>query len=280
MVIHCGICSGNQLYLNQYIKNLTIIPVKDYRAAIKSYRIIRNDHNGEIVPLSKKTSSTLKYVLIDEVHRMFFDQFLLLLNYLRSNSIACIFSGDNGQCLSLAEIKNDICSQIRCLDLRGNYELKDKIRTNKELATFINFILHSKKINKNTNCTFENVSVCYANNKNEAIAIIDYFRQNGYVFINYTPATPNYVDRHFKVYGNDFDTHHVIGQEFDKVLMLLDNTFFYDNDGNLIAKEHPNGNYLYNKLFYQGATRVREQLAIVVVEDIDLFNKITAIFRQ
>lgn len=52
--------------------------------------------------------------------------------------------------------------------------------------------------------------------------------------------------------AEDFDTHHVIGQEFDKVVMLLDSSFYYDENGTLQGIPHPNPDYLYPNLFYQG----------------------------
>ena len=38
--------------------------------------------------------------------------------------------------------------------------------------------------------------------------------------------------------------------------------------------------YLYPNLFYQGATRVREELSIIVVNAPDLFKKIASIIRK
>ena len=41
-----------------------------------------------------------------------------------------------------------------------------------------------------------------------------------------------------------------------------------------MAKEHPNPDYLYSKLLFQGLTRVREKLAIIVIDNEDVFGKI------
>lgn len=77
----------------------------------------------------------------------------------------------------------------------------------------------------------------------------------------------------------DYDTHHVIGQEFDEVVMLMDASFFYSEDGELQGVPHPNPDYLYPNLFYQGITRVREKLAIIVVDNLELFSKIATILE-
>ena len=80
------------------------------------------------------------------------------------------------------------------------------------------------------------------------------------------------------IYGHDNDyTHHVIGQKFDNVLMLMDNSFYYDANGVLQGVEHPNPDYLYPNLFYQRITRVREKIALIVIEAPDLLEKISSI---
>ena len=61
--------------------------------------------------------------------------------------------------------------------------------------------------------------------------------------------------------------------------MIMDDTFYYDNNQRLRAKEHPNPNYLYTKLLLQGLTRVREKLALIVVGDLSLFGSIIDIVR-
>ena len=123
---------------------------------------------------------------------------------------------------------------------------------------------------------YSNVTVAYANNVTEARAIIAYFRNNDYVFINYSKSNKNYSP--YSQYEEDYDTHHVLGQEFDNVLILMDSSFYYDEEGILRGIPHPNPDYLYPNLFYQGISRVREKIALVVVDAPELFEKITSVF--
>ena len=124
---------------------------------------------------------------------------------------------------------------------------------------------------------YSNVDVVYANTVEEAKSIISYYRDNGYVFINYSKS--NYQYSPYAEYEEDYDTHHVIGQEFDNVLLLMDESFYYDENGILQGNPHPNPDYLYPNLFYQGVSRVREKLALVIVEAPSLFKKIVSIFE-
>ena len=61
--------------------------------------------------------------------------------------------------------------------------------------------------------------------------------------------------------------------------MLMDSSFYYDEDGKLQGIKHPNPDYLYPNLFYQGITRVREKIALVIVNAPTLFEKIASIVQ-
>ena len=60
----------------------------------------------------------------------------------------------------------------------------------------------------------------------------------------------------------------------------MDNTFYYDEGGKLCAKQHRDRNYLYEKLFYQSITRVKDKIALLVIDNEDLFKKIVRVFGQ
>ena len=60
----------------------------------------------------------------------------------------------------------------------------------------------------------------------------------------------------------------------------MDNSFYYDENDTLRGVEHPNPNYLYPNLFYQGITRVREKITLVIVDAPVLMTKIASIFTQ
>ena len=40
--------------------------------------------------------------------------------------------------------------------------------------------------------------------------------------------------------------------------------------------EHPNPNYVFGKLLFQGLTRTREKLALIIINNHDLFKKIVS----
>ena len=68
--------------------------------------------------------------------------------------------------------------------------------------------------------------------------------------------------------------HSVIGQEFDNVIAVIDDTFFYDEHGDLLSHGLPNNVYSRNKMFFQAVTRVRNRLEIVVIDNIEVYKRI------
>lgn len=254
-VIHCGKLSDGQQMLKLAINNFNVIAA----GSLKSHPEIIDDY---------------KYILVDESHRIYPGQFNDICKKVEEDKKVCVFSSDPEQILSRAEKRNAIVSKILLLPLLGKYELSEKIRTNKELASFI---ISVKNLNRKPHVpmNYENVSLAYANSVDEAKNIIGYYRNKGYTFINYSKSNYNYSP--YLQYEEDYDTHHVIGQEFDNVIMLMDNSFYYDSNNLLQGVSHPNPDYLYPNLFYQGITRVREKIALVVVDAPELFEKIASI---
>lgn len=255
LVIHCGKLSEGQNKIKEEINNLNIIA-------------------AEQLKVDEFDLSEYGFILVDESHRIYVSQFKKICASVCDNDQICIFSSDPGQILSSAEKRRNIVGRIKCLHLDGEFLLSERIRTNKELNSFIKYMRDlNNKPKEPTN--YFNVQLNYANTTQEAQNILEYYRNEGYVFINYSKS--NYRSSAYSAYEEDFDTHHVIGHEFDKVVILMDDSFFYDENGILSGVPHPNPDYLYPNLFYQGITRVREKLAIVVVDAQSLFEKIASI---
>ncbi len=253
-IIHCGILSEGHTRLNGKINNLDIIAAKSVCA-----EIIRNYH----------------YLLVDEAQRIYRSTYDTIMDVHKEGTAQCVFSYDFYQILSYAEQRRNIPQQLNERDDFMEKRLSEKIRTNKEVASFIrNMIDLSDRSQKKMD--YRNIEILYANNMHEADKIVEYYcLTKKYTFISYTPSKyhGNSID-HFSNYVN---THHVIGQEFDNVIFAMDNNFRYAEDGRLQGREHPNPDYIFYKLWYQGVSRTRERLCILVIENKDLFLKLLSI---
>lgn len=149
------------------------------------------------------------------------------------------FSYDYFQVLSHAEEKRNVPQILKGENNFQERRLTDKIRSNKEIASFIRTLIRN------------------------------------YVFIGYTQS--KYYANSIDKFPGEMNTHEVIGQEFDNVIIMMDDNFRYGEDGKLQGKRHPNPDYIFYKLLYQGVSRPREKLCIVVIGNMPLFEKILAI---
>ncbi len=249
LIVHCGMtCSGHNV-INENIHNLSVIAVKE----LDDENILNTD-----------------IVLYDETHRIYPGQFNESVELIKQHHKVGIFSFDPKQFLSKSEDKAQIANQIKQLDNVVEYKLQNKIRTNKEMTAFIRHLmyLHDERAHEN----YDNVQILYANDYDQANHLIKYYSKNGYKYISFTLSSVNHCKYERLCTGSN--THEVIGQEFDNVVMAIDDTFYYSNDGYLTARDHPNPNYLFRQLLFQGVTRVRERLALIIINNPDVFKQI------
>ena len=77
------------------------------------------------------------------------------------------------------------------------------------------------------------MTVEYINNYAELRAYLAFLEQNGWTPITYTTSqrTPDPYDQTGSLCGRN--AHDVIGQEFSKVVLVMDQNFSYDNEGKL-----------------------------------------------
>ena len=257
VVIHCDRLSEEQLQISRELENLRIIPAEDLNSGTA---ILQDD----------------SFLLVDEAHRILGEQFQAICDSAREREQVCIFCSDPEQVLTTSEKKRDITGKIRELPLTAEYLLSEKLRTNKEMASFI-MSLKNLDYQPEVPMNYPNVELNYADTVAEAQNLLEYYRSKEYVFINYTQ--PSCCGSPYADYEEDFDIHHVVGREFKNVVMLMDDSFYYDENHLLQGIPHPDPDYLYPNLFYQGVTRVQEKLALIVIRAPELFQNISTICR-
>ena len=253
-IVHCGIKCEGHAFIEKKIENITILSAKD----ITSYNLMG-----------------FRYVIVDESQRIYSDDLDRILEQKEKSNLISIFLYDYFQVLSKSEEKRDIPETLKRLKDFCEYELSSKIRTNKNIVSFIRN-MHDLSDTPRTKMDYSDVEVFYAKNVDDGKMIIrDYYRTKGYEFINYTQS--RYYSNSIDKFGSRLNTHHVVGQEFDNVIIFMDKNFRYGPEGILQTAEHPNPNYIFYKLLYQAMSRSREKLCIVVIDNYPLFDQILKI---
>lgn len=254
LIFHCGsLNSGHEKLKTNY--SWMIAPIKNL-----------NEYNLNSYDL----------IIIDEVQRIYKSQLDKILESIKNINIKCIFSYDSKQCLALWEMKNNIPKYIEEEVSPKTYKLTEKIRTNKEIASFIKNLFDLSKINPNQE--YSNINVRYFSNCFNAKRYIETLRQ-GWKIINYTPSMyENYPYDKYNFFSED-NAHKVIGQEFDKVVAVIDRCFYYDQEGKLATKNY---NFYYHpkKMLFQILTRARRKLSIIIIDNEELLNQCLNILNR
>ncbi len=252
IVVHSGmLCIGHQ-ELERKISNITIIPAKDLR-----YREIKD----------------VDLIVVDESHRLYESILEKIKRWVLRAGKKCIFAYDEKQKMSNSENRRETMKTILKLCDSNVSRLTTKIRTNKELALFIICLMDLSKYREEY--AFKNVKIIFEKSKNKAVEIAKEMVKDDYTYISYTPSFYNFKLDYQK---NDLNTHKVIGQEFNGVVMIMDDNFYYE--GHLLkGKTHPNPDYIFTQLLYQGLTRVRVKLALIITDEV-LLENVLKLFKR
>ena len=183
-------------------------------------------------------------ILVDEAHLLSVEKLNVLLNMSEDRPI--IFSSDSEEMISPKEIDQSTMKRMKELPNLQTFRLTNRIRTNAELSSFIQNMMHLP-VRKNQN-EFPHVSVVYANDAKEAdILVRDYIRQ-GYHFPQMERAELGVTAICDTV----------------KMVVVLDERYYYD-DELYFRSIHPmkNGQSEVRQLFHL-LNQAKENLAFVV----------------
>ena len=249
-IIHCGILQDVHRYLDEKMDHVRIFSISE---------------------LTKdKDLSAYSLLLVDEAHAITAKDFELIRRSVKRCRQACVFSFDSRQILYASEESRETVLLIQSLSA-GIYKLSDKIRAGKELSSFIIslFQLH-KRINI---YDYHNVQILYARNREEAGIILTYFIEQNYTFLDYDQSWQELASSN----QNRCDSMQIVGQEYDAVVVAMDDHFYYDSEGKLNTNPGAEAQSPLRELLFQAVSQARIQLAFVVIGNQELFTKINGL---
>lgn len=253
LIIHCGVLNNGQLVLNDE-HGWNIIPIKQY---------------------SIQDLSDYDVVIIDEAQRIYPTQLEDIVNKTKPTNGTCIFSYDKSQTLAKQEEHNNIDQHINSISSIVSYQLTEKIRTNKEIALFMKALFYSKSAIKQI--SKDNIQLNYFKNIENAKDYLGTLNNQEWEILHFTPS--QYNKEHHENYSDTSHktSHRVIGQEFDSVVITLDNFFFYDENGEL--KYRGNTYYDAAKMLFQNITRTRKRLNIVIINNSEVLDRCVSVLQ-
>ncbi|WP_284307234.1 DNA/RNA helicase domain-containing protein [Shewanella glacialipiscicola] len=251
LIVHCGqLNNGHATLISE---GWNIIPIKY---------------------LTQQDVSSFDIVVVDETQRIYANQLDKLILDAQNGNIDCIFSYDVQQTLSRTENSDDIDQKISALPNIQKYQLSDKIRTNKEIASFIKLLFNNRR--SDINFTDRgNVDFDYFSNVEDVRNYLSLISDNGWEVLKWTPS--QYNTEHHESYSDaqSKTAHTVIGQEFDNVAVVIDRFFSYDDSGKLTY----NARTYYDsvKMLFQNITRTRKKLKLIIVSNNQVLERCLSI---
>lgn len=257
LIVHCG-------YLNE------------------GHYQLKDDYGWNIVPakdLMKEDLSKYHLVIVDEAQRIYPQQFSYLIANVKRNSNNLIFSYDGQQTLRKQESNNNVAEKIESETTVPAFELTTKIRTNKEVASFIQCLFSKNRgLEKHS---YSNIELNYFDNNIDATLFLEQMRSEDWKIINYTPSTRITLpyEQH-NLFDEPDNAHRVIGQEFNNVVAVIDEHFYYKS-GYLSTRNYKSKPYYHpSKMLWQIVSRTRIKLNVVVIKNQEILDRCLQILSQ
>ncbi|MFM1544249.1 DNA/RNA helicase domain-containing protein [Helcococcus ovis] len=252
VLVHCGILNKGHKKLNE--NNFNIISVK----------------NIYDIDFSK-----IDYIIFDETQRIAINQFEYVINKIKETECVGVFSYDPRQTLSIDESKSKTIQILN--SIKNVVKLKGRIRSNKDIYNFINCLFDKSKFYRSN---FNDITIYYFNEYYEAINYLKKMVEKGWMYPEF--STSNYYENildKYKINGMN-SSHKVIGQEFDKVVVIIDENFYYNSENKLRSKVITNVKYDAMMMLYQNVTRVKNKLSIVVINNKEVLERLTKLINN
>ena len=203
-------------------------------------RLWRIDYLSDEQIHENKDLSEYNGVLIDEAHLLSEENLQMILEACGQQPV--IFSSDCEDIISQEEFDRSTVKAMRHLPEMQTYHLTNRIRTNAELSSFIQHMMHLPKQRYARN--YPHITVFYANDEIEAENLLCDARRQGYF------------------YPQDEIPDHGI----DCLVVQLDSRYYYDEQKFRSTKKKRSEQSDVRKLFHQ-LNQAKESLILVIKEN-------------
>lgn len=261
-VLHLGSFPEELHRLDQILKRIDYFQPKDLFEGEEDLNCIR------------EKLAEYSLICVDEGHRITREQLELLQQYAVEQNCPVVFSYDSEEAVSPKERNKDISLAIESLPGYVKYRLTNRIRTNAELSNFIQCVLWLSGGRRRTRYT--SVSVVYAQNPAETNIFLEDYQDREYIYLyDRTEAELSFEVMETE---SEMDAAKATCKEFDRVVMVIDDRFYYDEEGYLRVRTEAKGESPVRVLFH-GLSRAKNRLAIVVENNQAVFGEILSVLQ-
>lgn len=281
--------TGKTLFLYDLAKDYinrrdSILTIHCAKLNTGHYKLMESGWNiTSIRDYTNSLSTDIKAIFIDEAQRLNELQFQHITDYARENNIKIYFSYDPEQYLHLNEKTSDIANKIIGLNSEViNRILTGTIRSNKEINLFIKKLFDIQH-NHTSNYDFRDfIEVLYFDETQTANRYIKELVDSSKGEATILSFTEDLVTpREYQRYNNIqsvLNAHEAIGQEFNHVVLTLGDYVNYDARGKLCATCR--SYYDVVRMFYQLATRTKEKLTLIIINNKVIAERAVKVLNQ
>lgn len=256
-------------------KNVTIIHCAQFNNGIRQ---LQNSYGWDIQNIKNYLVALLSsdILIFDEAQRLTKNQ---LESIFKEQNKILIFSHDVNQRLNRHNQAKEVVELIKS-NAHKIYELSHKIRHNKSLSSFVKKLYDLNKINIDNYSMqdYENIFFYYAKNIQDAKAYVTYLMSNGWEYIYLTNSLHSRESLDLLTFGSNNSAHQAIGQEYDNVIVTIDEKFFYDKEKKLAYRE--GCHYSPLETLFQAITRARKKIIFVIVNNEEIYKNCIKIINR
>ncbi len=209
------------------------------------------------------------FVGFDEAHRMQPRQFEAAMERVQRANVPFLLMLDPKQDAFAREHEDDvqsICERFVPHDRR--LTLTKKFRTNATIADFIEAFVNNGNVRL---ATTDGIEVVYARTTEDAMSLVKSFVRKGFQYIALPTASRAEDDLAELQLSGEPNAHGVVGLEYQKVVMVASHVHI--EKGRLCDDPYPNPVLLPTRMLYQGLTRAQNEIALVVLDSWDVFQR-------
>jgi len=208
-------------------------------------------------------------ILVDEGHRIGEAALASILECAEKWNAPVIFSYDCEDMISPKERVQDGAGLIEATEGFVKYHLTNRIRMNSELSAFIGCAVYLR--NGNHRQEYPSVALAYACDEAEEKRLLHVFEKKGYTCIR--------------------DAVTASCREFDRVVMLIDDSFAYDEEGYLRCtvcnsadtvenREGENRSISGVRNLFHGLSRAKKSIAVIVRNNEIVFETLLSVIQK
>ncbi|WP_107841081.1 AAA family ATPase [Metasolibacillus meyeri] len=230
----------------------------------KGQRILNEQYGWAIQTVSEMSLESIDIVVIDEAQKLSYEQLQHIRGKLLESKIPAVFSLDAGHYFFGEGHRIDVRGYIEKHFDTKIYELKMVMRYNKEMQSFVQQLFDQRLVIGKQH--FPNISIHYFSTKAAFTQHMEECRRTNWLVVDcYHFERPT--------------TRDILGNEFNRVCVIIDSHFTYKANGRLSAARK-SAAIDPLQVLYHTIIRTRKKLQLVIVDNVTILQSIIHLLKN